>query len=307
MAWVWTGFCFLQLLILHSVVPVLCALWEEIMWVKAVLCFSFSLRLQRFFSSPDTCTGFFYPQLIVTMLWLQLLQSPLSEKVLWAEQEGGASAWGVVFKRHLALGWCTSIKFTSKYLWLLLAVQAVLVIMLSDMTGASNSCACWIWPIQSSEDYFSLLLLKCLKINCGFELLSKVRVWWIHPSLLEAQYRAHRFSSSHIVRRRWRKLCSFLSLFFPIINFNYQIFWRVLMPVARKEDCVWLYVLQRVHRNSLVGEITDPSCSIFSGNFKSASSIFSSVFAFSSFMCEICPNTVEAKKENCFIYKRKCF
>lgn len=118
-------------------------------------------------------------------------------------------------------------------------------------------CAHWIQPIQSSEGYFSLLLLKCLKINRGFEPLSKVRGWWIRPSLLAAQQRAHGFSSSHVVRRRWRKLCGFLSLLFPIINF--KTFWHVMISVARKEDCFWLYVLQRIHGISLVGEIMGPS------------------------------------------------
>lgn len=119
-----------------------CALWEEITWLKAILCFPFSsspcLRLQRFSSSPRTRNGLFCPQLTVTVLQLHLLQSPLSETVLWAEEEGDAAAWGIVFKRHLALSCSASIKFTSKYLWRLLAAQAVLVIMLSDVCAGSD-------------------------------------------------------------------------------------------------------------------------------------------------------------------------
>lgn len=74
---------------------------------------------------------------------------------------------------------------------------------------------------------------------------------------------------------------------------EYQTFLHVMISVARKEDCFWLYVLQRVHRNYLISEIMGPSWSIFFDNFRSASSI-SSFFAFSSFNCGICLNTVEA-------------
>ena len=60
------------------------------------------------------------------------------EQVLWAEEEWEATAWGVAFEMHLVLGWHTSIKFTSKYFWLFLAAQAVLVTMLSDVHARSD-------------------------------------------------------------------------------------------------------------------------------------------------------------------------
>lgn len=177
-------FIFLQLPILHSLLSALFfTLWEEITWLKAILCFPFSsspcLRLQRFSSSPGTRNGLFCPQLTVTVLQLQLLQSLLSETVLWAEEEG----------RCRSLRDCLQ-KAPSTQLLCFNQVYFKVSLTVTSCAGRVSyhavRCVRWIWPVQTSEGYFSLLLLKCLKINRGFELLSKVRGWWMRPSLLEA-------------------------------------------------------------------------------------------------------------------------
>lgn len=71
-----------------------------------------------------------------------------------------------------------------------------------------------------------------------------------------------------------------------LLHNQYQNFLHVTISVARKEDCFWLYVLQRVCRNYLISEIMGLSWSIFFDNFRSASSI-SYFFALSFFNCRI--------------------
>lgn len=235
---------FLHSFILPSVVQwyLLSAFWEEIMWPKAISCFSFSsFSCLRLSLSPGSCDGFCCSQLIVSVLWLQLFQSLLTELVLWAKEKWEATAWGVCLQNTPNTWLVSSIKFISKYLWL--AVQAVWVIVPSNVHAGSGS---------DLRRLFQPSIIKVFKNKLWLSAAVQGEVLVNAPFPAGSTAENHQLQLFPHIQKEVKKTMQFVS-FLPLIQ--YQNFLHVIVSVSRKEDCFWLRGFQRVRRNYLVGEI----------------------------------------------------